>query len=202
MRQNIVLIDFENVQPDTLTALAQDHFRVLVFVGAQQTKVSFEIAASLQRLGTRAEYIKVKGHGSNALDFHIAYYLGRLAAADPLAYFHIVSKDTGFDPLIEYLKANQVLASRVRDVTEITRPKVVAKKTPAERRAFLVEKLRHPKYTKPRTVKKLRSSIASLFQKQLSDDEVTALVTDLVNTGEISITGEKIVYASETGTPS
>ena len=76
MRNNIVLIDFENVQPESLELLAQDHFRVLVFVGANQARLPFEVAASLQKLGARAEYIKISGNGSNALDFHIAYYVG------------------------------------------------------------------------------------------------------------------------------
>lgn len=65
MRNNIVLIDFENIQPESLEQLAQDHFRVVVFVGANQSKLPFDIAASLQKLGTRAEYIKISGSGSN-----------------------------------------------------------------------------------------------------------------------------------------
>ncbi|MFO0005509.1 MAG: hypothetical protein ACK559_30705, partial [bacterium] len=51
MRTQIVLIDFENVQPDKLTSLVGDHFRVVVFVGAHQTRIPFEIADWLQRLG-------------------------------------------------------------------------------------------------------------------------------------------------------
>ena len=72
MRTNYVFIDFENVQPESLGLLEHEHFKLFVFVGAGQTKLPFEIAASLQRLGPRAEYIKISGNGSNALDFHIA----------------------------------------------------------------------------------------------------------------------------------
>jgi hypothetical protein len=36
------LIDYENVQPKLLDELAADHFKVIVFVGASQTKISFE----------------------------------------------------------------------------------------------------------------------------------------------------------------
>jgi hypothetical protein len=59
LRTNYVLIDYENVQPDGLSVLDQDHFKVLVFVGANQTKVTFESAAALQRMGSKAEYIKI-----------------------------------------------------------------------------------------------------------------------------------------------
>lgn len=77
MKTNYVLIDYENVQPEAMAVLGQEHFKVIVFVGANQTKVTFEVASALQKFGDRAEYIKITGNGSNALDFHIAYYIGR-----------------------------------------------------------------------------------------------------------------------------
>jgi len=79
-----------------MAVLDKEHFKVIVFIGANQVKVSFEVASVLQRMGERAEYIKITGNGSNALDFHVAFYIGQLAAKEPEAYFHIVSKDTGF----------------------------------------------------------------------------------------------------------
>ena len=100
MKTNYVLIDYESVQPDDIAALQHEHVRVIVFVGPHQTKIAFDKAAALQRMGTNAEYVQLSGSGPNALDFHIAYYLGCLAAKEPGAYFHIISKDTGFDPLI------------------------------------------------------------------------------------------------------
>lgn len=194
MRVNYVLIDFENVQPDSLEQLAHDHFKLLVFVGANQTKLPFEIAASLQHLGSKAEYIKISGNGSNALDFHIAYYIGQLAAADPTAYFHIVSKDTGFDPLIQHLKSRKVFAGRVKAIAEIPLVKVSNTKSPAERIEVILVKLRQLKASKPRTVSTLGSTIASLFQKQLSEPEVAVLVRELVGKHYISIAGTKVTY--------
>jgi hypothetical protein len=106
VRTNYVLIDFENVRPASLEPLTDDHFKVIVFVGASQTRLAYEVAASVQQLGSRAEYVKVSGNGANALDFHIAYHIGRLAAAELSAYFHIISKDTGFDPLVQHLRSD------------------------------------------------------------------------------------------------
>ena len=200
MRQNIVLIDFENVQPESVSALALEHFKVLVFVGANQTKLPFETAASLQKLGSRADYIKIVGNGSNALDFHIAYYIGKLAAADPTAYFHIVSKDTGFDPLIAHLKTQKILAGRVREIAEIPVVKLATTKTPEERVAFVLEKLHQPKSTKPRTVKTLTSTIASYFQKQLSEEEIAAVIKGMVTAGAIAVAGTKVTYAGTSET--
>lgn len=195
MRTNYVLIDFENVQPESLELVEHDHFRLLVFMGASQSKVPFEIAASLQRLGSRAEYIKITGNGSNALDFHIAYYIGQLAAAEPTAYFHIISKDAGFDPLIQHLKSKKVFAGRVKSITEIPLVKASNSKSPTERLAVVLAKLQQLKASKPRAVSTLSSTIASLFQKQLSEEEVGGLVHNLVNQGHIAIAGTKVTYA-------
>lgn len=196
MRNNIVLIDFENVQPESLQELAQDHFRVVVFVGANQSKLSFDIVASLQKLGSRAEYIKISGSGSNALDFHIAYYIGSKSAEDPLACFHIVSKDAGFDPLIQHLKTKKILAHRVKEIGDILFVKLARAKSPEQRVRIVIDKLAQQKLAKPGTIKTLASSITSLFQKQLQDDEVAAVIDVLVKQGVISVAGTKVTYAS------
>jgi len=80
LKTSIILIDFENVQPKDLTSLRGRPFKTKVFCGANQTKIPFALAAELQPLGPDAEYIRIQGTGRNALDFHIAYYIGRLAA--------------------------------------------------------------------------------------------------------------------------
>jgi len=196
MRTNYVLVDFENVQPSSLEALGHDHFKLLVFVGANQAKVPFETAASLQQLGTRAGYVKITGNSSNALDFHIAYYIGKLAATEPTAYFHIVSKDTGFDPLIQHLKAEGIFAGRVKAISEIPLIKASAAKTPSERNQVAANWLQQTKATKPRTVKTLSSTIASLFQKQLSEEEVAAIVHWLAEQGHLAIAGTKVSYTT------
>jgi hypothetical protein len=116
MRTNYVLVDYENVQPE----------------------VSYATAEALQRLGDRAEYVKIAGNGPNALDFHIAFYIGHLSAQDPAAYFHIISKDTGFDPLIQHLKARKVFAARAKDVADIPLVKAAGSKTPDERVDLIV----------------------------------------------------------------
>ncbi|ABU56815.1 PIN domain-containing protein [Roseiflexus castenholzii] len=119
MVTDYVLIDYENVQPDLLPLLDHKQMRVIVFVGACKKSVPFEFAAAMQRLGRRATYVKLSGNGSNALDFHIAFYLGVLAVRDSAAYFHIISKDTGYDPLIQHLRARDIKAHRFEDVRDI-----------------------------------------------------------------------------------
>ena len=86
--------------------------RVMIFLGQNRTKVSVELLRVLQPLGKDVEYLQISGSGSNALDFHISFYIGRLAAAHPDARFTIVSKDTGFDPLIKHLVSLKIACNR------------------------------------------------------------------------------------------
>jgi PIN domain len=198
LRTNYVLIDYENVQPEALSVLEAEHFKVLVFVGASQVKLTFEAAAALQRMGNKAEYIKISGNGSNALDFHIAFYIGQLAASDPTAYFHIISKDTGFDPLIQHLKSKKLFAARSRDVSEIPLVKVANTKTPIEKIAVIVANLQQRGASKPRTVKTLLSTVSSIFQKQLSELELAELLKDLQAKSYVIVNGTKVSYALPT----
>ncbi len=177
-----------------MAVLSKEHFKVIVFVGANQAKVTFEVASVLQQMGERAEYIKISGNGSNALDFHIAYYIGLLASKEPEAYFHIVSKDTGFDPLINHLKGKKILACRSKDVTEIPIVKASNSKSPCEKIAVIIADLKRRGASKPRAVKTLTSTISNMFQKQLSDEELQSLLLELQTKGIVSIAGTKVSY--------
>jgi hypothetical protein len=195
MRTNYILIDYENVQPSSLAGLDAEHFRVIVFVGANQSKLTFDIAAAVQKLGARAEYIKISGNGSNALDFHIAFYMGRIAAGDPTAFFHIISKDTGFDPLIQHLKERKIFASRSKEVGDIPLLKASNSKSTPEKMDVVLANLQQRGASRPRTVKTLTSTISSLFQKQLCDDDLTALLEALEGEGLIATSGNKVTYS-------
>lgn len=196
MRTNIVLIDFESVQPLSLGFLAADHFKLKVFVGATQNKLPFDLVTAMQRMGERAEYIKIAGTGPNALDFHIAYYIGRISCDESNAFFHIISKDTGFDPLIQHLKDQKIFCGRWPSLEEIPAVKAAHLRTPDERACAFLSRLQQPNATKPRTEKTLRSSVAAHFQKQLTDSEVSAVINALQRLDHLSIIAGKVTYTA------
>ncbi len=195
MRTNFVLIDYENVQPTSLASLNVEHFRVLLFVGANQAKIPFEVASAMQVLGERASYIKIAGNGANALDFHIAFYIGELAAKDPSAYFHVISKDAGFDPLMQHLKTRRISVLRSRSIDDIPLIKVTNTKSLPERVSVVIANLRQRGTSKPRAVGTLSSTVASLFQKQLAESELEELLAELQNRGVVVLNGSKVSYA-------
>jgi len=190
---NYVLVDFENVQPSNLEVLKQHPFKVIVFVGANQTKIPFDLAAAMQALGDAGQYIKIAGTGKNALDFHIAYYVGELAAKDPNAYFHIISRNTGFDTLIKYLKARGIKIQRECDLAEIPVVRMSAATSTDDMVTAIVKNLAGRGQSRPRKVKTLSNTINSLFTEKLSEQQLDAIIEDLeqrkyirVNTGNVS----------------
>lgn len=194
MKTNYVLIDLENVQPRNISILKNHPFKVLVFVGENQTKIPFELAEALQELGDNATYIKVNGIGPNALDFHIAYYIGKLTEQDNDAYFHIISKDTGFDPLIKHLKERKIFAQRERDLTEIPILKISKANTKQEKVSAIIENLSARGQGKPRKVKTLANTINSLFMKTLEEQELLELVGLMAQKNYITIDNENVSY--------
>lgn len=194
LKNNYVLIDFENVQPKNLAILNGHEFKVIVFVGANQAKISFELASALQTLGNNAEYIKIGGNGRNALDFHIAFYIGQIAERDPNAYIHIISKDTGFDPLIKHLKEKKIFAQREKDLAEIPLLRISTATPIEEKIEAIVKSLAARGHARPRKVKTLGNTINSLFSKTLTETELTDIIGQMKKRDLIVVENEKVSY--------
>lgn len=95
-------VDYENV--GSLESLNMAEYeRVFVFCGPKDTKIKF---GALPSNGFCSwELIGVTTAGSNNLDFHLAFHLGRFhELADKSIVFHIISNDSGFNGLVNHLK--------------------------------------------------------------------------------------------------
>lgn len=194
MRTNYVLIDYENVQPKDVALLGGHAFKVYVFVGANQKKVPLDLVQTLQPMGANAHYVLISGTGKNALDFHIAYYLGELANKDPEGFYHVISKDTGFDPLIAHLKERGIYAQRSNALCEIPILGVIAPKTIDERVDAVIKNLESRGNARPRKIKTLASTIHALFLKKLAQSEVDGVVAALEKRGKIVATDGRVSY--------
>jgi len=109
---NHVFVDFENVHQVDLTLIGAKSVSFTLMVGAKQTKLDSDLVEKLMAHASSVQLVKLMSSGKNALDFTLAYSLGRAAFADPKACFHIVSKDGGFDPLIDHLRSRHIKAHR------------------------------------------------------------------------------------------
>jgi PIN domain len=191
MAQKLLLVDFENVQQVELTRL-DEQFRVAIFIGSEQKRVPIELVASAQKLGNRVEWLQVEGNGSNALDFHIACYLGRVMERDPSLHCFVLSRDKGFDPLLKHLKKHGLKCKRIGSQLEID-PKPVANEEQKYKRAFeLLGKL--DKKVRPRKRSTLSQHISSMFQKKILQAEVDKIIDTLIANAKISESNNTISY--------
>jgi hypothetical protein len=194
MKRNIILIDFENVQPKDLAQLRGRPVKTMVFCGANQTRIPFDLAAELQPLGADAEYIRIPGSGPNALDFHIAYYVGRLSAEFPGAVFHIISKDTGFDPLIKHLKTLNITCNRLTSLSNIPGLRSPTPSSPADRAQKAAQNILNRKEGKPRTLKTLTRCITALLNEHATDATIGEVMALLDQAGMTILPDDKLTY--------
>ncbi|WP_416190989.1 PIN domain-containing protein [Neisseria sp. CCUG12390] len=101
-----ILIDFENVQPEAEQLNGLDEScHIWLFLGKlQQKTLSVELCEVLCRFGKNVHFVRVAKTGKNALDFYLAYYLGKITEQDNEALICILSRDGGFDVLVEHLE--------------------------------------------------------------------------------------------------
>lgn len=157
----ILLVDFENLPKVDLSALPED-VHVPFFFGASQRTVPKALFDAAMKLGDRFISIDIEGQGKNALDFHIAYYLGELLAASPAADCVILSRDKGFDPLVRHLAGRGFHVRRTDSVAdafgEVSRPRRPAAKASVQAPAKAVAKAATKALTKAPTTAKPRSA--------------------------------------------
>lgn len=194
MKTNYILVDYENVQPRSAARLKGGPFKLKIFVGSQKPRIPFDLAQSMQLLGDAAEYVPIEGNGRNALDFHIAYFIGRLAATEPDAFFHIISKDSGFDVLIKYLHSQGVFCKRSATLDGIPLLKATGAKSLEERVEAVVAHFSGKKAPPPARVKTLTSALSKLFADQLDAKELERLIGELQKRGMIKLEGVRVSY--------
>ena len=194
MANHYVLIDFENVQPVNVEMLRGKNFKPIVFVGANQKSIPCEFAMAMQDLGENASYQKIPGTGSNALDFHIAFYLGELATREPGAHFHVISKDKSYDPLIAHLRARKICVRREADLSAIPSLRISNARSLEEKIDAIVASLISRGNSRPRKVKTLANTVNALFQKTLSDADQDILIKELQKRKHIVVKDQSVTY--------
>lgn len=195
LQKTVLLVDYENIQNIPLSALCEENIDIKIFVGQFQSKIPLELVQETQRFGQRLEWIKIEGVGSNALDFHIAFYLGKLSNNISNVSFAILSKDKGFDPLVKYVNKQQVNCTRIQNLRELS----AKDKLPTSEEEELVNKVienlyKIQKNKRPRTRKTLRQHIKSLLQKQLSEQELDNLIESMFANEQLTEVNNRIAY--------
>lgn len=202
--QTYVMVDYDNVQPSVTKFARRPETHFIIFVGHQQDRVNFDLASILQPLGERAEYVKVHGTGSNALDFHIVLFVGKITQRDPSAAFIIMSNDKGYDPVISYLNASGTKIERqsVSVATESKKAKVtrLPYRKPTSKRESHIKRITRALGAmsdhRPKDRKGLAGVIKSTSECEggISNKELKRVMYLLTSRGLVSAQGKRLTY--------
>lgn len=218
MQKHYILIDYENIPASfykLIPILEDERCYLLVFLGPNNTKLDTMFVTAVKSLRERGELLQQLRAGNNALDFYITYTIGRLAVDYPDAQFHIISRDTGFDPLIETLLKQRIAVTRSDSIYHA--PCFVGKKSerdlppwqkvkPGMPHEVLLKKcmnrvrnelLNRQKQGLPRRFKGLYNSIQNLFGGGVEESLVDEIVAQLRADGDIEMVGQDISYISD-----
>lgn len=187
--QQVLFVDLENVQKLDL-ATVPTNAQVMIFYGITQKKLPEELVVQAQPLGARLKWIKISGQGPNALDFHIAFYLGQQLTQSPKSECVILSRDTGFDPLVRHLTS---LGHSCRRVTTLKDAFTVQSAVTSDSFSRLIALLRKEK-SRPSKLRGLTGKVKSWFQK-LSDEEREALLKRLFAESYVQESGASLIYS-------
>lgn len=118
MTKKLLLVDLENKHKVDLSPL-DESFRAIIFVGANQNPPKAAKKPATAHRFSRVDFLKISGAGKNALDFHIAFELGRTFETAPDTECFVLSGDKGFDPLLNHLNSNGMACKRVESIAEL-----------------------------------------------------------------------------------
>lgn len=161
MKEQHVLLDYENVQPTLaqLAKLAPGFTDVWLFHGPHQEKQAQQLAVAHARVTP----VPRSGKGPNALDFHLSFYLGYVAARHPDAQLVVIANDQGYDPMIEH--AAKVLGFHVRRVGFKPGKAPAAKKTLPAKQVATASVAPPPPLARPAPVKKAPPKVPAPARK-------------------------------------
>lgn len=194
----ILLIDYENIQNLDFSSIQLEEMEVKIFVGQSQNKIPFELVQSAQTLGSKLEWIKIEGSGNNSLDFHIAFHLGVFNQYMHNTSFLVLSKDKGFDPLINYLKKQNWQCRRIEELANVRQNK--ASQNVNKSVKSLISKVinnlsKINKNSRPKTKITFRQYIKSLLRpEQVNEKQLDLIIETLFVQNKLSEVNQRLVY--------
>ncbi len=198
MADSVLLVDFENIGKLQLGAIPTG-VRVPFFFGASQKSVPTEFLKAALKLGERFVPIDIEGQGKNALDFHIAFYLGEYLTRSPDTPCVILSKDKGFDPLIKHLAGRGFSVRRATSITDAVPaagPAVAAASQPPSALwdNALSALAGMQKNRRPRKRKGLLAYLHSHFRQRIAAAELQRLIDQMIGAGKLSEVNGTLTY--------
>lgn len=114
---NYYFIDYENVHADGFIGIENlgEDDTICVMYTEQSKAFSLELVEKIARQRVKLESYKAGTGAKNSLDFQLASYLGYMIAKSEgtADCFYIVSRDTGFNHLVDFWAARGTSVTRI-----------------------------------------------------------------------------------------
>jgi hypothetical protein len=103
----IYLIDYENTGVKGLAGIEKlrEDDLVIIFYGPKTGSLPFDEHVKISSAVSHVEYIKTVKTAKNYLDFQLTTYLGFLVASTGIKEYTIISRDSGYDSVVDFWKS-------------------------------------------------------------------------------------------------
>ena len=185
-------VDYENVGSLEILNISE-YERIFVFCGPRNSRIKVGVLPT--NAFSRIELIGLATTGSNNLDFHLAFYVGRFhEIADKNIVFHIVSNDSGFNGLINHLQKIGRSCKKIATRVDKPKPKEVVKPLSDEASLVVSRLTQLDGRKRPRKKTGLLNWIKSQCQGMANGNSSERILTELAEAKFIRESGNDIGY--------
>jgi hypothetical protein len=210
MFKTIIFIDFENLQKIDTNKI-DSKTKIIVMVGLDQEKKAIEFTTEIIQNISSIELIKVNGRGKNAMDFSIAFYIGKYFTDIKDSKIIISSKDTGYDPLIKHLSGYGMCIEKmnVDNIVETVESKIKEAKMSTKKQnnkkntdennmiiSYLQKQTKSQKSKRPLKLVTLENYLYTHFAQKISKEKIIKSINFMKENKYISILNNKIKYTN------
>ena len=113
-RMSVYIIDYENVTIHGLEGinLLSSRDTLCIFYGPVPASLPFTTYLELANTEAEVRHIGTRKTAKNYLDFHIATYVGMLVGRGEEGPYRLITGDSGFDSIVDFLSTEGYVASR------------------------------------------------------------------------------------------
>ena len=106
----IYFVDYENVGDQGLAGARSltEKDRIIVFYNDRIKSIAFDAYIEMTETRAKVEHIKIVKTGKNYLDFQLITYLGFLLGKGEKDFVYLITKDKGFDSVVDFWKGRNV----------------------------------------------------------------------------------------------
>ncbi len=190
-RKNHIFVDFENGVNVDLDLIEGKPVHVTIVTGKHQSSLPKTLAKQFLRFSEQVSVIDNEQLGPNAADFVLAMEVGRKSINDPKGFYHIVSRDRGFDAVVKHLRSLNIMSARIEDFAAVPILVAADRLTLSQLADSYAARLQRRPVGRPARRAGLLAQIGVHFLKQIDEAKCEAIAK--------SLTEREVLRISDTG---